>query len=183
MPNLVASYHGTEEERLEIFWTIGNLQEYHWYSVLLLHFCQDSEAIQRAKTAYNYYKDTSNDNRLIWTSANLIYAEWSNDLTKSAEHLGQKVFSFVSSDPQLKTLNLRNHSFVFLWLARLAFTRGDISQARQQCEYEEAVLRLQDILALETFTDAWEDGRAMTIDQAVQVAITAFNENKNGKLQ
>jgi predicted ATPase/DNA-binding CsgD family transcriptional regulator len=230
------------EEGLEIFWTIGNLQEYHWNSVLLLHFCQDRQAIQRAKTAYNYYQDTRNDNRLIWTFANLIYAEWSNGQTKNAEKWGQKAFSFVSSDPQLKTLNLRNHSFIFLWLARLAFTRGDISQARRhiqttllwfenagrflafdythfldflavlftatgdyslaarlfgaasemychyriglgarlQSEHEEAELRLQDVLAKETFTDAWEEGQAMTIVQAVQLAITALNENKSG---
>jgi hypothetical protein len=87
---------------------------------------------------------------LIWTFANLIYAEWSNGRTEYAKQWGYRAISFIASDPQHKVLNLRNHSFVYLWLARLSLTRGEITQARQHLQ-----------TALPWFTDA---GRFLAFD-------------------
>jgi len=146
-PDLLASYLGTLgltvgfwedqergkellEESLGILLKLSDLQEYHWTAVLLLHFCQDAQSIERAKIALFHFLETKNDNRSIWAYANLVYAEWSNGHFEEAGYWERESFSYVDSDPQLKTLNFRNYCFVFLWLARLAFSRGEIYEAR-----------------------------------------------------
>ena len=99
---------------------------------MLLHFSPDPELIRRAQNAIVYFMETQNYNSLLWTFANLIYAEWSNDNFEQAEQIGYEALNYISSNPQIKVPNLRNYCFILLWLARLDLSNGRINRARQR---------------------------------------------------
>jgi predicted ATPase/DNA-binding CsgD family transcriptional regulator len=129
------------KESLAYYQEIQNDAGMHWYCIWLLNFSQDRELVSRAERAVAYFQDQDDLSPLYFAFATLIYAHWSNGDYDQAERVGHAAIAVVPRQPPTSNWLLRNYGFLFLWLGRLAITRGDPCKGRTYIETAAAWFR------------------------------------------